>query len=161
MKTMIHTTHALMVAVALVLAPLASPAADSNPSAMDKAASAVASMKERAKLATLCDNCAIVQTTRTDKRKGKASGVGAVGGAVAGGVVGNKTTDSTIGTVGGAAVGGLLGNEIEKRVKRTKVWITTVTMKDGSQRKFEAANDPKWVAGTVVEVGTDGHLKKH
>ena len=161
MKTMIHTTHALMVAVALVLAPLASPAADSNPSAMDKAASAVASMKERAKLATLCDNCAIVQTTRTDKRKGKASGVGAVGGAVAGGVVGNKTTDSTIGTVGGAAVGGLLGNEIEKRVKRTKVWITTVTMKDGSQRKFEAANDPKWVAGTVVEIGTDGHLKKH
>ena len=161
MKTMIHTTHALMVAVALALAPLATPAADSNPSAMDKAAAAVASMKEKAKLATLCDGCAIVQSTRTDKRKGKASGVGAVGGAVAGGVVGNKTTDSTIGTVGGAAVGGLLGNEIEKRVKRTKVWITTVTMKDGSQRKFEAANDPKWVAGTVVEVGTDGHLKKH
>ncbi len=34
-------------------------------------------------------------------------------------------------------------------------------MKDGSQRKFEAANDPHWAAGAVVEVGADGHLKKH
>jgi outer membrane lipoprotein SlyB len=152
--------HALLIAGALWLAPLAALAAD-KPTAMDKAASAVAGMKERARLATLCDNCAVVDSTRVDKRKGKASGVGAVGGAVAGGVVGNKTTDSTIGTVGGAAVGGLLGNEIEKRVKRHKVWITTVTMKDGSQRKFEASSDPKWTAGTVVEVGTDGQLKRH
>ena len=154
-----RNTPVLLLAGALWLAPLAAVAAD-KPAAIDKAASAVASMKEKAKLATLCDSCAIVQSTRTEKRKGKASGVGAIGGAVAGGVVGNKTTDSTIGTVGGAAVGGLLGNEIEKRVKRTKVWVTTVTMKDGSQRKFEAANDPKWTAGTVVEVGTDGQLKK-
>ena len=153
--------HALMLACALWLAPLAALAADSKPALMDKATSAVAGMKEKARLATLCDNCAVVDSTRTEKRKGKGSGVGAIGGAVAGGVVGNKTTDSTIGTVGGAAVGGLLGNEIEKRVKRTKVWITTATLKDGSQRKFEAANDPKWAVGTVVEIGADGHLKKH
>ena len=151
---MTQTTRALILAGALALAPLAAGAAD-------KPASAVAGLKEKAKLATLCDACAVVDSTRSEKRKGKASGVGAVGGAVAGGVVGNKTTDSTIGTVGGAAVGGLIGNAIEKRVKRTTVWITTVTMKDGSQRKFEAANDPKFAAGTVVEVGADGHLKKH
>jgi outer membrane lipoprotein SlyB len=157
---MTHTPHAFMLAAVLALTPLSALAAD-KPSAMDKAESAVAGMKQKARLATLCDHCAVVDSTRSEKRKGKASGVGAVGGAVAGGVVGNKTTDSTIGTVGGAAVGGLLGNEIEKRVKRTRVWITTVTMKDGSQRKFEAANDPKWTAGTVVEVGTDGHLTKH
>jgi outer membrane lipoprotein SlyB len=153
-------THTLMLACALVLAPLAASAAD-KPKVMDQAASAVAGMKEKAKLATLCDSCAVVDSTRVEKRKGKGSGVGAVGGAVAGGVVGNKTTDSTIGTVGGAAVGGLLGNEIEKRVKRHKVWITRVTMKDGSKRDFEAANDPQWAAGAVVEVGTDGQLKKH
>lgn len=157
---MTHTTHTVMLAAVLALAPFVAFAVD-KPSATDKVTSAVASMKEKAKLATLCDSCAVVEGTRTERRKGKASGVGAVGGAVAGGVVGNKTTDSTIGTVGGAAVGGLLGNEIEKRVKRTKVWVTTVTMKDGSQRKFEAANDPKWTAGTVVEVGSDGQLKKH
>jgi outer membrane lipoprotein SlyB len=152
---MTRKTHALMLAGAMALASFATFAAADNP------ASAVTSMKEKAKLATLCDTCAVVDSTRTEKRKGKASGVGAVGGAVAGGVVGNKTTDSTIGTVGGAAVGGLIGNAIEKRVKRTKVWITTVTMKDGSHRDFEAANDPQWAAGTVVEVGTDGQLKKH
>jgi outer membrane lipoprotein SlyB len=158
--TMTQIPHAFMLAFAL--AALTAHAADKpQPSAMDKAESAVAGMKEKARLATLCDHCAVVDSTRSEKRKGKASGVGAVGGAVAGGVVGNKTTDSTIGTVGGAAVGGLLGNEIEKRVKRTRVWITTVTMKDGSTRKFEASSDPKWTAGTVVEVGTDGHLKKH
>lgn len=153
-------THALMLAGALALAPLAALAAD-KPTAVDKAASAVASLKEKAKLATVCEACGVVEKTRRETRKGKASGVGAVGGAVAGGVVGNKTTDSTIGTVGGAAVGGLLGHEIEKRVKRTKVWVTTVKMKDGSQRKFEAANDPKWAAGTVVEVSADGQLTKH
>lgn len=152
--------HAFM--LALALAALTAHAADKpQTTAMDKATSAVAGLKDKAKLATLCDSCAVVDSTRSEKRKGKASGVGAVGGAVAGGVVGNKTTDSTLGTVGGAAVGGLLGNEIEKRVKRHTVWITTVTMKDGSQRKFEAANDPKWAAGTVVEVGADGQLKQH
>jgi len=154
------TPKTLLLAAALALTPLAVLAAD-KPTAMDKAASAVAGLKDKAKMATLCDSCAVVDSTRVEKRKGKASGIGAVGGAVAGGVVGNKTTDSTIGTVGGAAVGGLLGNEIEKRVKRHKVWITTVTMKDGSQRNFEAANDPQWAAGTVVEVGADGQLKKH
>jgi uncharacterized protein YcfJ len=160
---MFEKTHALMMAGALAIAvvPFAAGAADNKPKVMGQAASAVTGMKDKAKLVTLCDSCAVVESTRVDKRKGKASGVGAVGGAVAGGVVGNKTTDSTIGTVGGAAVGGLLGNEIEKRVKRHKVWITTVTMKDGSKRDFEAANDPQWTVGTVVEVGADAHLKKH
>jgi outer membrane lipoprotein SlyB len=158
---MIRNTRVFILTSALWIAPLAAFAADSKPAVIDKASSAVAGMKEKAKLATLCDSCAVVDSTRVDKRKGKARGVGAVGGAVAGGVVGNKTTDSTIGTVGGAAVGGLLGNEIEKRVKRHKVWITTVTMKDGSKRDFEAANDPQWAVGAVVEVGTDGQLKKH
>jgi outer membrane lipoprotein SlyB len=149
-----------LAAAALVLAPQAAAATD-KPTMADKASSAIDSAKQKLQLATLCDSCARVESTKVDRRKGKGSGIGAVGGAVAGGVVGNKTTDSTVGTVGGAAVGGLLGNEIEKRVKRTKVWVTTVTMKDGSTRKFEADSDPKWTAGTVVEVGADNKLKKH
>jgi outer membrane lipoprotein SlyB len=113
------------------------------------------------RLATLCATCAVVSEVRVEKRKGKASGVGAVGGAVVGGVVGNKATDGgTLGTVGGAAVGGLLGNAIEKRAKRHDVWVTTVTMKDGSTRKFEADANPGWKAGAVVEVGTDNQLKR-
>ena len=113
------------------------------------------------RLSTLCGNCAVVKVTQVERRKGDASGMGAVGGAVAGGVVGNKTTDGgTLGTLGGAAVGGLLGNEIEKRVKRQKVWVTTVTQKDGSTRRFEAGADPGFKAGSVVEIDADNRLKR-
>ena len=112
------------------------------------------------RLSSLCGQCAVVNGTQMDRRKGEASGAGAVGGAVAGGVIGNKTTDGgTLGTVGGAAVGGLLGNEIEKRVKRQKVWVTTVTLKDGRTRRFEAPSDPGWRVGSVVEVA-DNRLRK-
>ena len=145
--------QALAVAAALAAVPLAASAADSP------ATSAAPEFKAR--LATICSDCGVVERTRRETRKGDASGAGAIGGAVAGGVVGNKTTDSTVGTVGGAAVGGLLGHQIEKRVKRSKVWVTTVTMKDGSTRKFETANDPQWSAGTVVEVGSDGKLRRY
>ena len=113
------------------------------------------------RLATLCGTCAVVSEVHVEKRKGKGSGVGAVGGAVAGGVVGNKVSDGgTLGTAGGAVVGGLLGNAIEKQVKKHNVWVTTVTKKDGRAHKFEAAADPGWKAGAVVEIGADNQLKR-
>ena len=125
------------------------------------AAAASPSVVQGVRLATLCKTCAVVSEVRVETRKGKASGVGAVGGAVAGGVVGNKATDGgTLGTVGGAAVGGLLGNAIEKQVKKHKVWDTSVTQRDGSVRKFEAEADPGWKAGATVEIGADNQLKK-
>lgn len=112
-------------------------------------------------LAKLCNTCGVVTEVKQETRKGKASGVGAVGGAVAGGVVGNKATDGgTLGTVGGAAIGGVIGNAIEKQVKKHKVWVTVVTLKDGSVRKFDSEAAPAWKAGAVVEVGADGALKK-
>ena len=151
-----NPARALVLATAFAFTPLAATAAD-PPTAAEKAA---AEVRLQARLARICDRCAVVKSTRVERRKGDASGVGAIGGAVAGGVVGNKTTDSTIGTVGGAAVGGIVGHQIEKRVKRTKVWVTTVTMKDGSTRKFDAASDPNWPVGSVVEVD-DGRLKRH
>lgn len=110
-------------------------------------------------LAALCADCGIVTAGKTVKRKGKASGVGAVGGAVAGGVVGNKMGDSTGATVGGAVVGGLLGNEIEKHAKSHKVWIITVTQKNGSKRDFEMNADPGFKVGDVVVIEGD-HLRR-
>jgi uncharacterized protein YcfJ len=113
------------------------------------------------RLSELCRSCGVVTSIKQESRKGKASGAGAVGGAVAGGVVGNKTTDSTLGTVGGAAVGGLLGNEIEKRVKKEKVWVTRITLRDGRSRKFESSSRPDdWRVGSVVEVDND-RLRRH
>ena len=113
------------------------------------------------RLSKICDACGVVTAVKRETRKGEGSGVGAVGGAVAGGVIGNKTTDSTVGTVGGAAVGGLLGHQIEKQLTKRKVYVTTVTLKNGTVKKFDGGESaPDWKAGTVVEVGADGHLKK-
>jgi outer membrane lipoprotein SlyB len=112
------------------------------------------------RLSGICRDCGVVSSVRQETKKGKGSGAGAIGGAVAGGVVGNKTTDSTIGTIGGAAVGGLLGNEIEKRVKKEKVWVTRVTLKDGRSRKYESSSKPDdWRAGSVVVI-EDGRLRR-
>ena len=94
-------------------------------------------------LAALCATCAIVQGTAMERRKGEATAVGTAGGAVVGGVVGSKVGDGgVLATGAGAVAGGLLGREIEKQVKRYKVWVTTVTTPDGKSQKFEAKADP-------------------
>ncbi len=142
---------------ATLLCALAAQAADKP-----AAASAVPAAVQGVQLAKLCATCGVVSEVHVESRKGKASGAGAVGGAVVGGVIGNKATDGgTLGTVGGAAVGGLIGNAIEKRAKKHNVWVTSVTLKDGSTRKFEAEADPGWKAGMVVEVGAGNQLTKH
>ena len=110
-------------------------------------------------LSKICRDCGVVTSVRSERRKGEASGVGAVGGAVVGGMVGKSATDSTVGTVGGAAVGGLLGHEIEKRAKSHRVWVTTVTLRDGSVRKFETNAKTDWKAGSVVELDQNRQLK--
>ena len=110
-------------------------------------------------LATLCSGCSLVTGVATEKRKGKASGVGVAGGAVAGGVVGHKVGDSTLATVGGAVVGGVVGNEIEKRIKRHRVWIVTTKARDGSTAKHEFEQDPQLKAGDVV-VAEDNRLRR-
>lgn len=104
-------------------------------------------------LAALCDNCVLVTATRVDTRKGKGSGAGAVGGAVVGGVVGNKVGDGgTVSTGVGAVAGGLLGHEIEKRLKKHKVWVTTVVGRDGQTQHFEATADPGVKVGDALRI---------
>jgi outer membrane lipoprotein SlyB len=144
-------------AAALLAAFVLTPAVGADAAKPAAAASAPA-VVNGVTLAKLCDTCGVVTAVNRETRKGKASGVGAVGGAVAGGVVGRQTTDSTAGTVGGAAIGGIIGHQIEKQVKKRKVWATTVTMKDGSVKKFDAEADPGWKAGAVVQVAADGQL---
>ena len=113
-------------------------------------------------LAKLCSSCAVVRSVKAETRKGKSSGLGIVGGAVAGGLLGNQIgagSGKTVATLGGAVGGGLLGNEVEKHLKKHTVWVTTVTMKDGSLRRFEAEADPRLKAGDVVNV-VNGQIRK-
>lgn len=106
-------------------------------------------------LASLCSGCAVVSKEHTETRKGKPSGVGAVGGAVAGGVIGNQFghgNGKAAMTVLGAVGGGVAGNEIEKNVKKYTVWVTTVTFKDGTQKRYERTSDPNLRPGDVVQI---------
>ena len=147
--------------VAALLLALAAVAGGGNVLAADVDSVRDATARKAA-LAKLCASCAIVQSVKTETRKGKSSGLGIVGGAVAGGVLGNQVgggAGKTTAIVGGAVGGGLLGNEVEKHVKRYTVWITTVTMKDGSLRRFEADADPHFRKGDVVSA-SNGRLHR-
>jgi len=131
-----------LTALAIVMAACSAGAAQT--------AATAASTPTAKQLSALCDACAIVGATHTEKRKGKASGVGVAGGAVAGGVVGNKVGDSTVATVGGAVIGGVIGNELEKRYKRRTVWVVTTTARDGSTQRTEFEHDPQLRVGDTV-----------
>lgn len=111
--------------------------------------------RAKAKAAKLCDSCGTVQELKFEKRKGEGGAVGIVGGAVAGGLLGNqvgKGSGKTIATAGGAVAGALVGNEVQKRVTSKEVWVTRVKMKDGSVQTFEQEAKPNWAAGSVVKV---------
>jgi outer membrane lipoprotein SlyB len=139
----VKRTPAMKLPLAMTLALLAASA-----TAPLRAADAAAPSAKQ--LATLCAECRLVSAVKTEKRKGKATGVGIAGGAVAGGVIGSKVGDSTMATVGGAVVGGVLGNEAEKRIKRHTVWVVTSSARDGSTAKHEFEHDPQLKAGDVV-----------
>lgn len=109
-----------------------------------------------AQLKALCSNCSFVTNVNSKKVRGEASGVGAVGGAVAGGLVGHKVGDSTAATIGGAVLGGLAGNAVEKRVKKHKVWVVSLVARDGSKHARELSEDPNLRAGDVVEPSHNG-----
>jgi len=111
-------------------------------------------------LKALCETCAVVTEVHTEKRKGQASAVGTVGGAVVGGVVGNKVGDSGVATVGGAVVGGLLGREIEKQVKKHTVWVVSSTRRDGTVQRHEFTQDPQLKAGDTVQAEGTGIKKR-
>jgi outer membrane lipoprotein SlyB len=107
------------------------------------------------KLSALCSNCAIVREVKTETRKGKGGALGLAGGAVVGGVIGHQIgggIGKTLATVGGAAAGAYAGNEVQKSTSKTTVWLTRVTLKDGSVRTFENSSEPGFKAGDVVVI---------
>jgi outer membrane lipoprotein SlyB len=55
-----------------------------------------------------------IQVVQVDPQ---ATGIGAIGGAVAGGALGRGVIGGTPATVGGAVVGGVVGHEVERRVR--------------------------------------------
>lgn len=102
-----------------------------------------------------CAECGVIESMREISTKGEGSGMGAVGGAVVGGLIGNQvgsgrgnTAATAIGAVGGAVA----GNEVEKRVKASKSYETTVRLDDGSSRVVSSAHAPAWHTGDHVKI---------
>ena len=100
-----------------------------------------------------------VAAVREVEVKGDANGVGAVGGGVAGAVLGHNIGDhNKIVTVLGAAGGALLGNQIEKTARATKQWELTVNFDDGASQVVKSATQPVWHQGDRVRL-YDGTLQ--
>jgi outer membrane lipoprotein SlyB len=105
--------------------------------------------------APVCQNCGVVESIREIAIRGDGSGLGAAGGAVVGGLLGNqvggghgKQAMTVVGAIGGA----LAGNQIEKRAKATRSYETTVRMDNGSSRTMAQATRPEWHDGDHVKV---------
>ena len=117
---------------------------------------------DKSQLSRMCKDCSFVTEVHNETRQGKTSGVGVVGGAVVGGLLGNRAgggTGKALLTVGGAAAGGYAGNEIEKNSKKYTVWVVRLIHKDGRAQTREFSNDPQLRAGDTV-ASSDGRLTR-
>jgi outer membrane lipoprotein SlyB len=105
---------------------------------------------------TACAECGVIESVHEVDVKGRGgSGVGVVGGAVVGGLLGNQVgagRGKDLMTVVGAVGGAVAGNEVEKRVKTTKSYSVTVRMSDGSSRVISEAGLPSWRTGDKVRL---------
>ena len=102
-----------------------------------------------------CAECGVIESTQAIKQKGEGSGIGVVGGAVVGGLLGNQVGNGngkTVATVIGAVGGGLAGNEVEKRVKSTNSYEATVRFDDGTTRVINEGGAAVWHTGDRVKV---------
>ena len=106
----------------------------------------------------VCDECGTVQQVKQKEQKTKTSKAGMVGGAVIGGLLGHQLgggRGNTVATIGGAAAGGYVGEKMEQKHNAKVVWITTVKLRDGTIKTYEQEAKPFWKAGTVVKVSGD------
>ena len=110
---------------------------------------------QRAPTRHQCADCGVIESTRAVKTKGTGTGVGAVGGAVVGGLLGNQVgagRGNTVATAIGAVGGAVAGNEVEKRVKSTTGYEVTVRLDDGSSRVVNEGSSSAWHTGDRVKI---------
>jgi outer membrane lipoprotein SlyB len=108
-----------------------------------------------------CSNCGKVESVRSVKTEGHGSGLGAAGGAVVGGLLGNQIgggRGQDVMTVVGAIGGAVAGNQVEARVKSTQAYETAVRLNDGSLRTVQQSTQPQWQAGDRVRI-VDGVIR--
>lgn len=104
-------------------------------------------------------NVGTVESITPITQQGQASGLGAVGGAVAGGLLGHQIgggNGRTVATVLGALGGGFAGNMVEQRVRSDNEYQVRVRMQDGSSRVVTYHQQPDVGVGQRVRVENGG-----
>lgn len=107
-----------------------------------------------------CGNCGNVESVREIKQRAQGSGLGAAGGAVIGGLLGNQVGGGNgrkLATVAGAVGGAVVGNQVEGNMKATRSWEIRVRLDDGSARTFHRSSLDGYSTGDRVKV-VDGSL---
>ncbi|MFM0730890.1 glycine zipper 2TM domain-containing protein [Paraburkholderia sediminicola] len=102
-----------------------------------------------------CSSCGTVAAISAVRQEGHGTGIGAVGGAVAGGLVGNQFGGGggrTAMTVLGALGGGFAGNSVEKHIRSTTSYSVRVQMENGKTRYFTYHEAPPFQQGQRVRV---------
>ena len=102
-----------------------------------------------------CSNCGNVESVRTIKQRAEGSGLGAAGGAVLGGLLGNQIGDGSgrkIATAAGAIGGAVVGNQVEGNMKATTSYEIRVRLDDGTLRTFRQSSPPQWRSGDRVRI---------
>ena len=102
-----------------------------------------------------CADCGTITNIKEVKKKGSASGAGALTGALIGGGLGYAVGGRghrTAGTLVGAGGGALAGNYIEKNASAGKEFRIDVRLDNGAQQTYRYDSMPNWGVGTRVRV---------
>ena len=133
------------------------PAAKATPKPVHVQRGSVQATAGSQRSASVCATCGKVESVTAVKQKGEGTGLGVVGGAVVGGLLGSQVgggSGKSVATVLGAVGGGVAGNEVEKRSRATTTYQVRVRMDDGSVRTVTQATAPAVGQKVTVEGST-------
>ncbi|MDC8760051.1 glycine zipper 2TM domain-containing protein [Janthinobacterium fluminis] len=119
------------------------------------AARAAAPQARPAPQASVCANCGVVESVREITTRAEGSGVGAAGGAVLGGLLGNQVGGGhgrQLATVAGAIGGAVAGNQIEGNMNARRSYDVKVRLDNGNTRTIHQTAQPGWRAGDQVRI---------
>lgn len=102
-----------------------------------------------------CQSCGTVVAIDAARTPGQSTGIGAIGGAAAGGLLGNqfgRGNGRTAMTIIGALGGGLAGNSVEQQVSSQTDYQVQVQMESGATRTFTYHSAPPFAQGQRVRI---------
>ncbi|NYH24599.1 glycine zipper 2TM domain-containing protein [Paraburkholderia bryophila] len=136
-------------------APVPSPAQQQQYAQQQQGQAAPQYTQQQPAQPAYCSSCGTVVAISAVRQEGHGTGIGAVGGAVAGGLVGNQFgagNGRAAMTVLGALGGGFAGNSVEKHIRSTTAYSVRVHMESGKTRYFTYHEAPPFQQGQRVRI---------